>query len=170
MRDYRYSVCLGIVLAVSWPGRSAADLFVVRAPGELTLGVTAEGEVWFVPKDCDIPGLVAAWDTVRVAGKGQLQVPKGKWEGRVLGYQEGGKHEACVSANPWVEWELVKVPGQLYTYTLQAAGGKLAGWYLDLGPAVQVRGRSAAARTAYRAVLTKSPKKPLWLEFTDFGP
>jgi hypothetical protein len=153
-----------------WPGRTGADLYVVRAPGKLTLGVTSEGEVWFVPRDCDLPGFVAVWNTVRVPGKGRLQVPKGKWQGRVLGYQEEGKHEACVSANPWAEWDLVKVPRQLYTYTLQATGGKLAGWYLDLGPAKEVQVGFFRTRTIYRAVLTKAPKKALGLEFTDFGP
>jgi hypothetical protein len=169
MRCLLFAAGLAAVLAA--PGRATADMYMIiahdtcddhGARGELPLCVTSWGELVFVGGPSPVRAASDLWTLTAGPEPTRVQVHRGR---RDIGYDRDGKdHRVRLVFSPGPEWETTLVKGGgPHDYTFRVAKGKLAGWYLAVGPAFEVKDDEGKPRTAYRAVLVKKPKKPLAL-------
>ena len=93
--------------------------------------------------------------------------PYGRWR---IGYDPGGKDPTVFAAKAdtpgIVNWKVGFLQGK--GYTIQAAGGPLAGWYLTPGTEnieMDVRGKNTVVGT--KPVLSK---EPAYFEIDEIGP
>jgi hypothetical protein len=115
----------------------------------------------WLPPGCLGPRAGDLWSAAAGAGERSIGVYDGPYRGRRLGYDPGGKRrEPSLRPGPGPRWKMVAAGDGPVSFTIRAAEGKLAGWYLDVGPAVEVQCEGGKTRTGYRAVLTNKPKKP----------
>jgi hypothetical protein len=160
MRDCLLLSCVALVLAALAPPAEAIDHYDIRFRDQGPLGVLG-GKVRVVfpnPEDYswELRIFKGETTTIRV-------LEPGKWTGWYLAYDMEGKDEGVSlvkKRGPGTEWLLTKVEGKSDDYTLQAAQGKLKGWYLDVEEkgekSVNQEGKTS---TAYRVFLSEKPKR-----------
>jgi hypothetical protein len=138
---------------------AVADWHRIEFPGKGDLGVIG-GKVYVVAR----PHEDFDWHLIRgAAGDIQVFQPR-EWKGRRLAYDPEGKDKAVFLAEglaPGTEWKTTDVEGeQEADYTIQAAEGKVKGWYLDVAEkAERVTDAKGRRYTAYRAFLSEKPKR-----------
>jgi hypothetical protein len=165
MKRCLLSACLALLVGV---GPAAADMYSIKGPGGLFLGVTAGGELLFLPPEYRSDDARFVWV---VGGPREATGITLHRTDQDLTYDpDGGKREPYLTVGFGRPWKQVKLPDDVTFYTVQAAEGKLAGWYLDVGPAVEVTGKLSKRCTGYRAVLTKKPRKPVVFTITVIAP
>jgi hypothetical protein len=144
---------------------------ITTLDGGLELCVTTKGEVLWLPQGCLGPRASDLWSVVAGEGERSIGVYDGPYQGRRLGYDpDGTRREPSLRPGTGPRWKMVRADGGPVRFTIQAAEGKLTGWYLDVGPAVTVKGEGGKTRTGYRAVLTKKPKEPAAFEIVVIAP
>jgi hypothetical protein len=160
----RFLMAPGLVLCLA--GAAAAEdfpdpMYGIRGPNGLDreLGVV-EGKVRLVHGDAT----GRDWTFQEDGDKGfQIQLKNGKWRGWFLTCDHTGKAaEVFITEKPapGSYWKLTRVKaGEPAAYTIQAAAGKFAGWYLDVaGEAEQQVDSRGKPYIAYRVTLTEKPR------------
>jgi hypothetical protein len=142
---------------------AAADWHWVEFPGKGKLGVIG-GKAWVVARVETRPHDDFDWSLFR-GGKTEIRVLQPEeWQGRRLAYDPEGKDKAVFLARkpgPGQDWTITPLRGEQGAhYTIQAAEGKLKGWYLDVAERPeQVTDAQGRRYTAYRAFLSEKPKR-----------
>jgi hypothetical protein len=139
---------------------AGADWHRIEFPGKGELGVIG-GKVWVV----SAPEEPCTWHLIRGAQAGHIQVldPQ-EWKGRRLAYDPEGKDKAVFldkGLAPGTKWKITYVEGeQEPDYTIQAAEGKLKGWYLDVAEKPEkITDAKGRRSTTYRVFLSQEPKR-----------
>jgi len=159
---------MGVALALAALGlpTAVADWHTIRFPDRdrAPLGVIG-GKVYVVARVEARPQENYDWHLIRGAAAGHIQVLQPEaWKGRRLAYDPQGKDKAVSLARgpaPGTKWKIAYVEGeQEADYTIQAAEGKLKGWYLDVAEkAERVTDAKGRRYTAYRVFLSEKPKR-----------
>ena len=125
-------------------------------------------------------GLLEGWwlyedKAVRLPGSPGL-APE-KWRGNYLAYdpEATGKDQGAVFLDEkdksGSKWLLKRVTEEKFElYTIQAASGKVKGWYLDVAEEGEEFKDRKGKANAYRVFLSEKPKKPVKWTFTLISP